>query len=172
MPGHQILEPLLPTQSGRNSRSLRLCWSRSGLSDFWGHLCPAHSQLWVYPNASFYFPKAVVSKLASTPPPLSHARSVGVLASVRKRSPPGKCSLHLSHLPLWTLLPPPRPTPPPGPGPHPLPVSPGPPLPSHIFSLVPAHWLFFAQPKRILKSLALKRVSSASPQPPASMESP
>lgn len=43
----QLWKPLLPTQNGRNAKCLSLCWLRSGFPDFWGHLCPTQSQLWI-----------------------------------------------------------------------------------------------------------------------------
>ena len=109
MPG--FWKPLLPTENNRNPESLSWCWSRSGCPDFWEHLCPAHSELWIHPDSSVYCPKAAISNWASTPPPLSHACSVGGPASFRKSSLPGKFPQPHSPPPLCPLLSP-RLTPP------------------------------------------------------------
>ena len=80
---YQIPEPLLPTQNGRNSRSLRLCRSRHGLPDFCisalliSNSGPVKTLVFIFPR---------LSSLPSTPPPLSRAHSVSVLSFLRKRA--------------------------------------------------------------------------------------
>lgn len=84
MAGGQILGAFATHTERQESQIPELVLVKVWPPRLWGHLWPAHPQLWICPNTGVYFPKASVSNLASTPPPLSHVYSVDVLASFEK----------------------------------------------------------------------------------------
>lgn len=90
MPGGHILGASAAHTERQESQVSGLVLVKVWPPRLWGHLWPARPQLWICANTDVYFPKAAVSNLASTPLARSHVCSVGVLASFRKSSPPGK----------------------------------------------------------------------------------